>query len=326
MDCAQTTGYVIGRAVQFAGLTGTAGITNLNGLIFTISAISAGVSVTLACPTATGGGSGSGASVPFAAGFTYTPTAGTMTLQPAYGIFSSDDSLSSTCPITMKLEFFVNSTNFSPMCRVSIGTQGSSGYGTLNATATTATVLGSDTSAASDTANLKPCYLSGDAGTFRMSLFQAMGVGTGDGERAMTLVVARSRDNLGNQTSNYVMLWAWSYLVGAAAGTFQTVFSGGTVNAEDTSAVFIAPIGKQSSGAYAGVSYVAPVFQNVGGLSNPTPDLLAAFLGDFPTNVFAQITVYGVNHTYISVNNNNSTGVAVGSATVGNSQLLMRFE
>lgn len=321
---AVTTGIVPGRAVVMSGLANTGG-TSVNGsagldaLIFTVTPVVASTSVTVACPT-------SGSSpVPWAAGFSYTTTTGTITLQPAFMLFESNDSLTSTLPIYAKLECFASTTDDVPMMRLAVGTGSTNGYGSLVTPNTTAVTMASAI-AATDTANLKPCYASGDAGQFRAALFLPMGVGTSDTQRLMWFIIARSRDNSGNETGSYVMMWADSYNA-AIPVAFQTVFPTGT-NTEDTSGALIAALGNQTTGALSGVTYVSPVFQNVGGLSNPTPDFLVGYVKDFPNNTPAQITVYGVNHTYISVSDAATAGAnpSAGAAASTADTFLLRFE
>jgi len=140
------------------------------------------------------------------------------------------------------------------------------------------------------------------------------------------VIIARSRDNNGNQTANYVMYWEGFSQGASLFNLFQTVFPPlGGMNVVDSTGYLMSGLGKQTTGAMNGVTMVSPVFQNVGGLSNPTPDLLVGFGNDFPFNTPATILVYGVNHNYIAMRPLTNSPYA-GAAQNGNTTLLMRWE
>ncbi len=67
---------------------------------------------------------------------------------------------------------------------------------------------------------------------------------------------------------------------------------------------------------------VSPVFQNIGGLTNATPDLLVGKQGDFGPSSVSAITIYNVSHNYLSINTNAFNGFISGITT----SLLMRYE
>lgn len=313
--CAVTTGLAAGKAIQLASLAGagaSAGISAYNGYILTITSVVASTSVTVACPASWS--------------FTYTATAGTVTIQPAFMIFESNDSLSSIAPIYVKLELYAYQNTNTPSFRVTVGLGGTNGYGSLVAPVTAALT---STSYQNDTTNLRPCYASGDAGSFRCTILNPIGVGSNDPYLGQWMVIARSRDTSGNPTSNYVSLWVGGYTA-AAPCTFQTVFSAGGINLEDTQGVLIGALANPAaannfSGAFSGVTMVTPIFQNVGGLSNPTPDFLGGFAKDFPVNTLALITVYGVQHNYISLVSTGA-GPKIGPVSSTYAALLFRFE
>ena len=125
--CAVTTGLAAGKAIQLASLAGagaSAGISAYNGYILTITSVVASTSVTVACPASWS--------------FTYTATAGTVTIQPAFMIFESNDSLSSIAPIYVKLELYAYQNTNTPSFRVTVGLGGTNGYGSLVAPVTAA--------------------------------------------------------------------------------------------------------------------------------------------------------------------------------------------
>ncbi len=295
-----TTGYVAGRSILLTGLTSSAA--TYNGFMFTITGAGNGTQFLCACP----------ASFSFS-GAGYTSQSASATLQPAFMIFKSGDSLTGTLPIYVKMEFagYKQAANiFSPWIRYTIGTSGTNGYGTLSSP-TTASVSGSSYMAGQqDTTNDCPLFVSGDSSSFRL-LWLPTSASTEASYRAFWFVLTRSKDNNGNNTANYYMHWnALNPASGTATYYYQAVFASST-NIQDETGYFIAALpkfatagsqGSNNSGAFAGVTMVSPLFQNVGGLSNPTPDIFVGSQFDFPGGTMTTITVYGVAHNYLATN------------------------
>ena len=163
---ATTTGMAAGKAVQLLALAGTganAGVSAYNNYILTITSVVASTSITVACPAGWS--------------FSYQVTAGTATIQPAFMIFVSNDTLTPTMPLYVKMEFGGYQSNNSPWARVTIGTAGTNGYGTLSGTTTAAMCF---CCYQSDTVNWRPCIASGDSGNIRFCCFVPIGIGTYD--------------------------------------------------------------------------------------------------------------------------------------------------
>ena len=308
---AVTTGMFPGKAVQLTALSGPASA--YDGYMFTITSVTASTNIVVACP------------VSFS--FSYATTTGTATIQPAFEIFVSTDTLSLSDPIYVKLEMYSGVSNASSM-RITVGTGGTNGFGSLVAPTTTPATA---TGATADTTNLRPCYASGDAGSFRFVILMPIGLASPDTAQGLWFVVSRSRDNSGNATGSYVMNWVGSLSGGivtaAAVCTFQTVFNAATggTNVVDATGKLMAALADQTTGAVSGTTMVSPVFQNVGGVSNPTPDLLVGFVKDFPNNTPATISVYGVNHNYIAFGPT-TQGLFAGAAATNTVSPLVRFE
>jgi hypothetical protein len=135
------------------------------------------------------------------------------------------------------------------------------------------------------------------------------------------ITLARSRDGSGNQTGDYVMLWT-ACQQGIYSQTVYNVGTGGTNNL-DTSGYYIAALPYMgSSSSVGGTVAVCPAFQNIGGLTNPTPDLLVGKSGDFSAGTTASITVYSTSHTYLAVATSQFNNFLSGFTTA----LLMRYE
>ena len=135
------------------------------------------------------------------------------------------------------------------------------------------------------------------------------------------IIIGRSINYAGAQTSDYVSLWA-----GCQPGKyFQVVFNASTGgnNTLDSSDYVIAPMQYSGSSTSQGGSiFAAPVMQNIGGLTNPTPDVLLGMQGDFAGGSTAAITVYNVSHTYLAIN----TSQFHSFLSFASTSLLMRFE
>ena len=102
------------------------------------------------------------------------------------------------------------------------------------------------------------------------------------------------------------MCWNGAYYGTAALCNFQTLFAGGGTNLIDAQGVLIAAFSNlgtanNNSGAMNGTTMVTPIFQNVGGLSNPTADFLGGSIKDFQNGTQSIISMYGANHVYFAV-------------------------
>jgi hypothetical protein len=217
-----------------------------------------------------------------------------------FAILKSNDATSGACPIYVKIEFWAQSNV--PYFGITVGTGGTDGAGNLFQP-TSQRIYGGGTyslkASTASTTNLLPCYASGDAGSIRFAMWCSTTSQSPDYNNIVGFVVARSRDSNGLVTGSYVQLWTW------CSGSniyFQTIFAAslGTTNSIDASGYFIAPYPYNTSWANNGAVLVSPVMQNIGGLSNPTPDLLISGISNFPAGTTSTVTVYGVTHTYLS--------------------------
>lgn len=246
------------------------------------------------------------------------PATGSVPTSAVYNIFKSADALSTAFPIYLKLEMW-SSSNV-PQIAVTIGTGGTNGSGTLSSPSSSRVVMSSYTA---DTTNQQTCYISGDTGSLRFCLFGENGhTGYPESYEQICCVISRSYSGSGSQTGDYVMVWWISYQQGGAY--YQTVFNStiGGANTEATTGYFIAPNAQNSSSwAMGGTVLVAPVLQNIGGLTNPTPDLLVGSQTDWPNETPGNCTVYGVSHAYMPF-----TSQVVAPVRSVTTSWLMRYE
>lgn len=241
-----------------------------------------------------------------------------------YAIFQSTDTVSPTCTITVKIEWWESSNT--PNFGITVGTNGTDGAGNLLAPYTQRIYGGGTNSLVAYSANssdLLASYASGDAGSIRFAMWDTNNAASPDYYNMVCIIIARSRDTSGSVTGNYAQLWT----ICNGTKAFQTVFapSVGTTNTIDAQGYFMAavPYGSGShSWSNSGAVLVAPVLQNIGGLSNPTPDLLIGSNADFQGGQSATITVYGVSHNYVAMGSPQMNTFVNGPQSC----LLMRYE
>lgn len=240
-----------------------------------------------------------------------------------YAVFKAADSLAGACPIYVKIEFWEASNV--PYFGLTVSTGGTDGAGNL-LSPVSQRWSGGGTYAlqanGASTTNLLPLFASGDAGNIRFVLWPNTNSSSPDYYQGVAIIIARSRDSSGNQTGNYVQVWGLCN----TGKAFQTVFapSVGATNIIDNTGYLIAayPAISSSSWSNGGAVLVSPVMQNVGGLSNPTPDILIGSNKDFPPGTTATVSIYGVLHTYVSFGANNFYNFLNGV----NSAVLVRYE
>jgi hypothetical protein len=223
------------------------------------------------------------------------PATGSVPTSPVYNIFVSNDSLSSAFPIYVKLEMWGNSSV--PNFALTVGTGGTDGAGNMLSPNTTRTEFNPYTNSTSPAQNV---YASGDAGNIRFLLWTPSGTSGYPNSYELTyFVIGRSYSGLGVQTGDYVMTWFGGY----SNRYCQVVYNptiGGT-NTQDSSSYFIAALPYPgTSSSEAGSVIISPVFQNIGGFTNPTPDLVIGKSGDFPSDTVAACTIYGTSHNFMA--------------------------
>lgn len=247
-----------------------------------------------------------------------------------YRVYKANDSLASTLPIYLKAEVGYSST--SPRIRMTTST-GSNGSGTLTGNVVTSApweITNLETNQGSTTF---PCYFSGDAGNFRMYMWQSNTVYTG-----VLFAVARSVNSSGASTSDYfTTLCANAYWgTGAYSGMWQQTISSSYVYPRDIGFVGVGLTSGSGTGYANGTVAAYPIFPHIGKIGNPMLDMMGACAGDISNGSTVSVaSMYGSTHTYIAVTDA-STGYNQGFATSLNGipvgsvyqkmALLMRYE
>jgi hypothetical protein len=235
-----------------------------------------------------------------------------------FEIWQSTDALSSTCPITVRVDYGQSTSN-TPKTWFTVGLGGTNGAGTLSTPSTTfgahlLSTYGID-------ANLRNNYASGDAGNIRIGVNWGGNLASNPSLYFQFLCVSRSYDGTGNQTGQYVMLFAGSYNSTSQQALYPPSGGGGIAPPEFANWIALCGTTSNQSQGFAGNVAVSPVYCVVGGFSNPTPDLALGKNVDFTDATQVTVSFYNVNHNYIVCNpfNKSFNNSALNA-------LLMRFE
>jgi hypothetical protein len=298
---------VVGFVTAGNNITGTQYITALGGSgassTFTVAlstqVLEVHAAVAVVNPNLYMAGSGSAPLVPNTVG--------------VYEIWQSTDALSSTCPITVRMDYG-NGGSTSPKVWIEFGTGGSNGSGTLSAPASglgnhQIGVFGNDS-------GLRNNYACGDAGNIRIGV----NWGAGNSNYFQFVCLSRSYDGTGNPTGQYAMLFVGSWNFVSQQAIFPPSGGGGIAPAELQSWIALCGQTTSQSQGFGGNVAVSPVYCVVGGFSNPTPDLCVGKTVDFTDGTQVTVSFYNVNHNYVVSN----AGKAFNNSSAG--ALLMRFE
>ena len=241
------------------------------------------------------------------AGQAANPVAAVPSSAYAYWIFKANDAAAATMPIYVKVEVGYSSTI--PSIKMTVGTS-SDGSGSITGQKCTSTPWqitqsGSSVMETNQGGTLYPCFFSGDAGEFRMYMWQSTTQICGT-----LFAIERSKDTSGVNTDEYfTALCSANAVSGYAAVRYQqTVLVGGIGNLE-TGILGLAITNNSNTGAALGTTAAFPVFPVLGKVGNPMLGIMAVCSGD--TADAATVTVlnmYAGTHTAIVVKGSTSSG------------------
>lgn len=238
-----------------------------------------------------------------------------------YEIWKSTDTLSTALPIVIKLEYGSNGTGATavPLLRLTIGTA-SSGAGVITGGSTASQLIGFATA---EGATTFPCFFSGDAGEFRMYMWQHPTILVG-----MYMVIERSKDGTGADTGEYVTWFAGLNSTSSPNGFQQSILPGGIVTIKGTQIHTITIDTASATGTFNGTTASFPVFPLIGKVGNPALGLQTAYNADVADGSTCTVaSFYGSTHTYIGLAGSNFTYGINGLGTgVARAALLMRYE
>jgi len=243
-----------------------------------------------------------------------------------YWIFKANDAAAATLPIYVKVGLGFSAT--SPRIQITVGT-GSNGSGTI----TGATINGGSpwtitANNANQGATTFPCFFSGNAGEFRMMMWQSGGA-TNSTNPACLFGVERSKDSSGAVTTDYFTCIAMNKTAN------QTTIAGGQQSVMTTSlsanqricvlaSSLVSPPG---TGAFNGTVTAYPIFPDVGKVGNPMLGFMQVYSADISDGATVTVaSMYGATHNYIGYNNSTGTTTNWMGCPSAGSALLMRYE
>lgn len=208
-----------------------------------------------------------------------------------YEIWKAADSLASSMPIYIKIEYGFSATQVG--VRVTVGTA-SNGSGTI----TGAVATGFSAQLITNNANFNtnqgattfPCYFSGTNGGFRM-LMWINGAAT-----PFLFAIERSKDATGANTADYfTIVWC------SSAIRQQTITSALTVTTFETQVIGCTGSANNGTGAFGGTVAAFPIFPLIGKLGNPMLSVMAVIASDVADAATVTVaSLYGSTHTYIA--------------------------
>jgi hypothetical protein len=289
-----------GMSVIFTGFSNSGNNTTL-----TLTAVSGGSSGTVTATNASGVNETHAGS-----GTTTAQAAVPSTSTTVYEIWESQDSVSSTLPIFIRLDYGQSSTTSANSFKVNAGT-GSSGAGVLTGNVGTQ-VVHSSNSAATLAAN---SIFSGDASRVMCAMF----LNAASGSNPLFFAIERSHNSAGADTDSYFMLIA---NVGSSRTATQQIIQkpalGGTLTQETA---HITALTTLSSGVVGTNIALGPLFPVIGKLDNPCMAIAFSRGGDIVEGATVIVPYYGSNHTmYCSKANtmqtNEPSGTSSGNGTL----------
>ena len=234
-----------------------------------------------------------------------------------YEIWKANDAQAATLPIFVRVEYGYSATVV--RIRVTVGT-GSDGSGTINGGVVTSAPWQLTQLETNNGAITYPCYFSGDAGEFRMFLWQNTSSAT-----AVIFGIERAKDSSGAKTADYftaLSACAQNY----NGHKFQSVLSASLVAPANTGVgCWLTAQASLTTAAFNSIVAAFPVFPFIGQLGNPMLGYAAAVSADVADGATATISsMYGGTHTYL-VGKQGSLG-GTQSPFTATFAVLMRYE
>lgn len=324
LTCTQVamTGTV--ATISYSSFTGPA---PRAGMSVTFSGFSNGGNNTALTLTAVSGGSSGTVTATNASGVNETHAgSGTTTAQSAvpgtsttiYEIWESQDSVSSTLPIFLRLEYGQSATANSNLFKLTGGT-GSNGSGTL--TGNVSSVLAHSSNSAGTTGVGNNSVFSGDASRVLCAMF----INAGNVANPILFAIERSHDSSGADTDSYFMVitnFATSGSRFPAQQIVQKPALGGTLTAETA---HITALTTLASGVVGTNIALGPLFPVIGKLDNPSMAIAFSKGGDIVEGATVTVPYFGSNHTfYCTKASSVFTSEPVNSGT--SNGILLRYE
>lgn len=298
----------VGMSVTFSGFSNSG-----NNTALTLTAVSGGSSGTVTATNASGVNETHAGS-----GTTTAQSAVPGTSTTIYEIWQSQDSVSSTLPIFIRLDYGQSATSNANLFKITAGT-GSNGSGTLTGNITSAIQHSSNSAGTTGVGNTS--IFSGDASRVLCALF----INATSPSNPIFFAIERSHDSSGADTDSYFMVIT-GFLSGGSRSYAQQIVQkpalGGVLTAETA---HITALTTLSSGLVGTNIALGPLFPVIGKLDNPCMAMAFSKGGDMIEGATVVVPYYGTNHTMYCTKASTAFSNEPTGATSGNG-VLFRYE
>ena len=246
--------------------------------------------------------------------------------------WAMSDSLASTCPLVMKIQYG-RTAGSAPYLAFTFGAT-TNGAGTLfgNVTPTYSNPQLSGSSPSGTGSALYECDFSWASGRFAMLLWRDLG-----GAATIFLGIERSLNSSGSYTGSYVTVLGVGMnnnsnssgpfqLTVPALGTGGPVAIGIVATGYNTNNCAWATINWYGPTVYAGSAAVSPVFPMIGYFDNPVTVAVTMKASDQAEGANFSATLYGTAHNYLFTKSGNFNYLMPSGANGGVSGMGMRWE
>ena len=237
-----------------------------------------------------------------------------------YEVWKANDAQAATLPIFLRIEYGYSAT--SPRTRVTVGT-GSNGAGAITGGVISVAPWEITSLETNQGANTFPCFFSGDAGEFRMYLWQSGTVNCG-----VVFGIERSKDSTGSKTTDYFTVLSANSSNPSNATFQQSVLSSSLVANRESGIIGLGLTNAPGTGLFNGTVLAAPVFPILGKVGNPMLGFAVCEAADvFDGATITVAAMYGGTHTYVAANRTNfGSGSGTRTANGAVMAILMRYE
>jgi hypothetical protein len=230
-----------------------------------------------------------------------------------YEIWKFTDSLQTTAPIYVKIQYGSQSTTNNPGLVIDIG-HASDGAGNL--TGITATQRTFGCSGSSSTAYSS--FVSSDGGRINIAFCPGMGA-------SFCFYIERTKDDNGAATGDGIDFVILGANGGTGYGSQQYLPAVGAPNPSTPNTSFFCASPAAGTGAYGTSIGLFPIFPFIGYAANPSLGALAYFSADIGAGgTLITVTMYGATHTFVTAGLSNTSPSLNGNSTAHS--LAIRYE
>jgi hypothetical protein len=246
---------------------------------------------------------------------------GTTNTASGYEIYRFDDTLQSTKPIYIKVEYGTGGATDRPSLWITVGT-GTNGAGTLSGNVGTRRQNAQNSSKTASTT--LPLYASGAMTSTDARVTLAFSVDTAANGNAGMFHVERTLDSSGSPTSDGFCTFMWGTAAGSPGSQWQMIPNTGSVPSANTTTCPALDVGATGGNeVFGGNTAMCPMLGILGKISEHS--LLVYRDADLGALGSATVTIHGASHTFMPL------GVAVRNSGFtpnanSNTAIAMRWE